>query len=567
MTRDEQQPLRIALAAFSAMRADALDAPHVLVARLAGTALDLVSLPALKEVLGELPAWVPQLAALPLVRRGDALARGLADKDREACRLVAALLLAVGPLWGAALPARGDGIIDGLAQALQSCPEPLSRLVPSLVAALHSPERADWSALRFALAPQQPSIEATIEADDEATIEDSGHAVAPTDATITTRTRAGKGARISGSPINIGGTLPPAAAPVTSTQPIESRLEIAVHGADGRYSAEARLTRAAGDAELTASHAQPAAVALDLAALRSLSLDPLAYGRRLTDDLFADPALRSFTITALRLAQASSNPLCFQIRLAASATELHALRWETLSDPETHEPLALSQQVWLARSIGGRDWTLVPPTSPRALRTLVVLAAPSDLGRYGFAPIDTARQVAVARAVSDEPKAMLTGADATLANIGAALRQGCDILYFVGHGRAIEGQTHLWLARADGRAVVVPTDELVRRVRELQQRPRLAVLTVCASAGHEDEDAIAALGPQLVAAGIPAVIAAQGNIFMDTATIFTPTLFHALRQHGQIDLAVAEARAAVREQHDWWVPTLLTSLADCRLWE
>jgi hypothetical protein len=81
-----------------------------------------------------------------------------------------------------------------------------------------------------------------------------------------------------------------------------------------------------------------------------------------------------------------------------------------------------------------------------------------------------------------------------------------------------------------------------------------------------DQGALAALGPRLVEAGVPAVIAMQDNIYLDTIKRFTPAFFGELLQHGQVDKATAVARSAIGSQPDWWVPVLYLRLRGGRLW-
>jgi len=133
----------------------------------------------------------------------------------------------------------------------------------------------------------------------------------------------------------------------------------------------------------------------------------------------------------------------------------------------------------------------------------------------------------------------------------------------------MQGEPHLWLEDETGNVHRVPGAELVARLKELQQQPRLVVLASCQSAGtgrSDDEGALAALGPRLAEAGVPAVIAMQGNVSMQTVAQFMPVFFHELRRDGQIDRAMAVARGAVRERPDWWMPVLFMRLKSGRLW-
>ena len=75
---------------------------------------------------------------------------------------------------------------------------------------------------------------------------------------------------------------------------------------------------------------------------------------------------------------------------------------------------------------------------------------------------------------------------------------------------------------------------------------------------------LAALGPRLAEAGVPAVLAMQGNISVATISRFMPVFFRELQRDGQIDRAMAAARAAVRDRHDWWAPALFMRLRSGR---
>ena len=78
---------------------------------------------------------------------------------------------------------------------------------------------------------------------------------------------------------------------------------------------------------------------------------------------------------------------------------------------------------------------------------------------------------------------------------------------------------------------------------------------------------MATLGPRLARAGVPAVIAMQGNVTKDTVDVFMPKFFEQLQQDGQIDRAMTVARAACDlERHDWWVPVLFLALKSGRIW-
>jgi hypothetical protein len=103
-------------------------------------------------------------------------------------------------------------------------------------------------------------------------------------------------------------------------------------------------------------------------------------------------------------------------------------------------------------------------------------------------------------------------------------------------------------------------------------RPRLIVLASCQSAGTRDSarsadsGALAALGPRLAEAGIPAVLAMQGDITMRTVEMFMPVFFQELARDGQLDRAMAVARGVIRERPDVMLPVLFMRLRSGRIW-
>jgi hypothetical protein len=66
--------------------------------------------------------------------------------------------------------------------------------------------------------------------------------------------------------------------------------------------------------------------------------------------------------------------------------------------------------------------------------------------------------------------------------------------------------------------------------------------------------------------GVPAVLAMQGNLSMDTAATFMPAFFEELAEHGEVDLATAVARSKIMSHTDWWMPVVFTRLDSARIW-
>jgi hypothetical protein len=350
-------------------------------------------------------------------------------------------------------------------------------------------------------------------------------------------------------------------------------LEIGLHRRDeGSYAVEFRFSPPGSEAVVSIGHAHQAQVSFDLEALRGLAYDPQAYGLKLTHSLFGDPAVRSAFAQARASVQSLGVPLRLRLYVGPSAPSLHNLHWETLRDPEDNSPLSTSENLVFSRYMSSMDWRPVRLRSKGELRALVLIANPSGLQEYNLAPIDVGSELERARAgLGQVPLAVLPNPDgtrrATLNNLIDHLRDtDYDILYLVCHGTLAKDEPWLWLEDEAGAAARLPGGELVARLNELAERPRLVVLASCESAGSGSGSALLSLGPKLAQAGIPAVLAMQGQISVRTLSGFMPVFFRELQRDGQIDRAAAVARGAVRQENDHWMPALFMRLRSGRIW-
>lgn len=343
-------------------------------------------------------------------------------------------------------------------------------------------------------------------------------------------------------------------------------LEIGLHRRDaGSYVAELRLTLPESEADIRPGPDGQAPFQLDLLSLNELPPDSPAYAQALGDALFGNPDVRASFAQARSAAAALGVPLRLRLLIGPSAPELHGVRWETLRDPQNTMLLSTSGDVFFSRYLASGDWRPIKLRPRGKLRALACVANPSDLADYRFAPIDVAGELAQASAgLGTIPLRPLEAGAATLDGLLAGLRDGCDILYLVAHGTFVRGEPWLWLEDASGAAARVSGDALAARLHELQDRPRLVVLASCQSAGGDG--ARTALGAKLAAAGIPAVIAMQGDISQETVARLTASFFVELQRDGQIDRALAVARGQVRDRPDAWMPALFMRLKNGRLW-
>jgi len=349
-------------------------------------------------------------------------------------------------------------------------------------------------------------------------------------------------------------------------------LEISLHRHDANsYAVEFRFSQPDSDADIRLGVGKPATVQFDLEALEAQEPDPEAYGKALSQSLFADPAIQTAFGQARASAESLDAPLRLRLLVGPTAPELHRLHWETLRDPGDNSPLFTGENLLFSRYHSSLDWRPVRLRPKADLRALIVVANPIDLDEYDLAPVDVSGEVSRAQeGLGAIETAILPGdgaeVHATLTELVTGLREGYDILYLVCHGAFIRDESWLWLEDEAGKVARTSGTELVTRIKELDKRPRLIVLASCQSAGDSAGNALAALGPRLAEAGIPAVIAMQGKITMETVADFMPAFFEELQRDGQIDRALSVARGEVRGRFDYWMPALFMRLKSGRIW-
>lgn len=308
---------------------------------------------------------------------------------------------------------------------------------------------------------------------------------------------------------------------------------------------------------------------LDLTALLAISHAPEQYGQALTDMLFSTEEARRGWERARAFAAGASLPLRVLIHVDTSAASLHGVRWETLHEPSTGQPLARMAEVLLTRSLASLDLAPIPTPPPHKLHALLVGASPNDLTAYGLSPIDVPALLSGLQAALTGIPISTIGDDsrATPGALRAALRMEPDIVYLLCHGTLVDNEAFLWLEQEDGRTERVSGAELVEMISASRYRPSLVVLAACRSAGNGvGSAALSAIGPRLARAGVPAVIAMQGDAPETLVTQLSTTLFHELRQDGRIDRALSAARSALPLASSWWMPALYLRVRDGALW-
>ena len=298
--------------------------------------------------------------------------------------------------------------------------------------------------------------------------------------------------------------------------------------------------------------------------------DLAADGQQLFDKLLADPVLRG----AWSEARGQSPQRRIRLRIDPTASELHVLPWELLHEGQVmlsaQVNTPFSRYLPIALRWGGA-------VQARPIRVLVVISNPDDLeSKYDLPQMDMMLEEEVLEATfstvsRQDLQANYLDAPASPERVEEALRKGYHLLHFLGHGAysARRGQAALYMQDEAGHARRVMDDEFAALLARQGVQPHLVFLAACQSATRSTADAFRGLGPKLVSAGVPAVIAMQDNVTVKSARQFSATFYRRLLEHGQVDLAVNEARSTLLTcgRPDAAVPVLFMRIKSGKLWE
>lgn len=346
-----------------------------------------------------------------------------------------------------------------------------------------------------------------------------------------------------------------------------AELEIALYCVQaGAYQVELRYSNSENEAETTPKRAQ---CLLRPEVLLPLQLNQRDYGEELANQLFSDEEIKVFFGRIKAAVEGADQYLRIRLLVDQSAPELHALRWELLVDPETKAPIATSEKLLFSRFMLSNDWRTIRLRPKTALHALIAVSAPTNLDKYRLAPVDLDGEIIRAQGSMGNIKVTVLGKEQplTINTLVQELRSGIDLLYLVCHGIMVDHVPYLFLQNDEGAVDRVFGEDLALRISEIPYPPRLIVLASCESAGMgETATAEASLAPRLANAGIPAVIAMQGKISMETVKAVMPVFFKELLEDGQIDRAMAVARGVVRDHGDVWMPALFMRLRGGRIW-
>jgi tetratricopeptide (TPR) repeat protein len=319
------------------------------------------------------------------------------------------------------------------------------------------------------------------------------------------------------------------------------------------------------------------ALALDLGALAQAA----TAGHAPADDLHVrfgrslyDAALGGAVgeLWRSRRQAAGRTPLRLVLRIdPASARPLLNLPWEYLHDGRDF--LALSWRTPLSRLPWGVEAAPLGALD-EPLRLLVQIAAPHGLGQNEV--LNSAREEdLLLEALGPARRAGRVEIEftpnGTLEALEAGLREfNPHVLHFTGHGvfDILRDSGLLLMERAGDHGRREVPNAAFAEVLERQGRAlRMVFLAACQTAVAPRGEAFADLGPRLLAAGIPAVVAMQFSVLNRSAIALGAAFYQALADNDALDDAMTEARAAMRSASpnsvDFAVPVLFLSDPAC----
>jgi hypothetical protein len=235
--------------------------------------------------------------------------------------------------------------------------------------------------------------------------------------------------------------------------------------------------------------------------------------------------------------------------------------WELAFDPARRTFLATSD-VNFVRNVFTAVPTEVRSRRRDRLRILVATAEPrgtapiaareeATLVRRGFRPLVDAGLASVSVLPRVTPEALHR----------RLTREAVDVLHYVGHGSYDETAREGCLFLEDGKGRPKPVDAAAFRQIVGRRGTDLVFLNACETGRGGRVDFNRGLGPALVAAGVPAVVANQYAVLDAAATSFARELYAGLAQGRRLGEAAREARVAVGHTVgagalDWAVPVL-----------
>lgn len=181
------------------------------------------------------------------------------------------------------------------------------------------------------------------------------------------------------------------------------------------------------------------------------------------------------------------------------------------------------------------------------LHLLVIISDPSDQTRLNPKDWENILHVALASQINKKDLTIEVVRRATRKKIrDALLNEQPDIIQFIGHGVYHDGRGYLALVNEDtGKTWLVNDETFANIFLGTDGHLGLVSLMTCDSAKSDSPQGFIGIAPKIVQRGVPAVVAMQYPVRIQTAKFFLEDFYTAIAAHNPIDWAVQEGRKAI----------------------
>ncbi|NNJ09910.1 CHAT domain-containing protein [Chloroflexales bacterium ZM16-3] len=301
-------------------------------------------------------------------------------------------------------------------------------------------------------------------------------------------------------------------------------------------------------------------------------------GQRLYDTLFAGRIGEAFRAT-LSLPRPRGTAIHLQLCFDTDTVTLARYPWETLYNDGRHlvqgALVALTRYITYPQAIPAFALTQPPHVLYLAPRppALPYLPADEDLQhmRTALGDLERLGQIQISQLSPPTFRALLTYLS----------EHPIDILHFDGHGSfarqcphcRTRNHPHITVcATCHTSLTIIPPEGFLAFEDEKREADwidssmlggvltnrslQLALVLACSSGIVRGETVFTGVGPALIGAGVPAVIAAQADIESSSATLFTQGFYRRLVLGADIPTAVNAGRDLLLTEQTWHLPTL-----------
>lgn len=287
-------------------------------------------------------------------------------------------------------------------------------------------------------------------------------------------------------------------------------------------------------------------------------------GEKLFNSLFKGEL---FYLLKACLENAIRSKRMLRIKLVIDPYEMSALPWELMHSTSLSPGfLTLNKHISLVRHISlSRPAKNIKFKVP--LKVLVLGASPA-----GFKELQINKEIQL---IKRALRPLIWGQDvrlriikqATLEDLYTELNQLPDIIHFIGHSAFDSSKNTACIYFENEKHEKDTIDEETFGNLLYESSVKLVLLNSCESAAAASTNIFSGIGPNLVKAGVPAVLGMQFPISDESALLFCRIFYTQFLSTHSIDIAVSEARRFLMTKTrvsgpDWAIPVIFSHSND-----